>query len=108
MQGAVYQRDAAMDRLRQLDPDGVELGRARVRQQTVADGARSAAETIEENPPAEAEADSAERWQARSGDLRRDRRADPIPGDPTSTDADDDDKELRVAQQPTVTTAAAG
>ena len=44
VQGAVYQRDAVMDRLRQLDPDGVELGRARVRQQTVADGARSAAE----------------------------------------------------------------
>src|SRR5664279_4406499 len=49
------------------------------------------------------EADSVERLPARVDDLRRDRQADPIPGDWMSTDAEEYEEDLRAAQQPAVT-----
>ena len=63
--------------------------------------ARSTAAGIDLAAPVEA--DSVERLQARVDDLRRDRQADPILSDWTSTDAEEYEEDLRVAQQPAVT-----
>ena len=78
----------------------VDSAVARVRQEAMADWARSTAQTLDLDQSVEA--DSVERLRARMDDLLRDRQADPILSDWTSTDADEYEEDLRVAQQPAV------